>query len=66
MVRTAKTWAASLARNFVTPDDIKELAVPVLSHRILLDAEAQFSGTTIYEVIDAILATVVPPTERAA
>jgi MoxR-like ATPase len=66
MVRTAKTWAASLGRNFVTPDDIKELAVPVLSHRILLDAEAQFSGTTVYEVIDAILATVVPPTERAA
>jgi MoxR-like ATPase len=66
MVRTAKTWAASLGRNFVTPDDIKELAVPVLSHRILLDAEAQFSGSTVYEVIDAILATVVPPTERAA
>jgi len=66
MVRTAKTWAASVGRNFVTPDDIKELAVPVLSHRILLDAEAQFSGTTVFEVIDAILATVVPPTERAA
>ena len=66
MVRTAKTWAASQGRNFVTPDDIKELAVPVLSHRILLDAEAQFSGTTIFEVIDAILATVVPPSERAA
>ncbi len=66
MVRTAKTWAASLGRNFVTPDDIKELAVPVLSHRVLLDAEAQFSGATVYEVIDAIMATVVPPTERAA
>src|SRR5215475_8096329 len=36
MVRSAKTWAASLGRNFVIPDDIKELAVPVLSHRILL------------------------------
>jgi MoxR-like ATPase len=66
MVRSAKTWAASVGRNFVTPDDIKELAVPVLSHRILLDAEAQFAGTTVYEVIDAILATVVPPSERAA
>jgi MoxR-like ATPase len=66
MVRTAKAWAASLGRNFVTPDDIKELAVPVLSHRILLDAEAQFSGTTVYEVIDAILTAVVPPSERAA
>jgi MoxR-like ATPase len=66
MVRTAKTWAASHGRNFVTPDDVKELAVPVLSHRVLLDAEAQFSGTTVYEVIDTIMGSVVPPTERAA
>ena len=43
-VRCAKTWAASQGRTYVVPDDIKMLAVPVLSHRLLLDAEAQFSG----------------------
>ena len=36
-VRAAKTWAASAGRGFVIPDDIKELAVPVLEHRIILD-----------------------------
>ena len=65
-VRCAKTWALSEGRNYVVPDDIKQLALPVLSHRILLDAEAQFSGTTIEHVIGGILAEVVPPTERAA
>jgi MoxR-like ATPase len=46
-VRVAKTWAAADGRHYVVPDDIKELAVPVLSHRLLLDAEAEFSGVRI-------------------
>jgi MoxR-like ATPase len=65
-VRCAKTWALSQGRNYVVPDDIKLLAVPVLSHRLLLDAEAQFAGTTVEQVIAGILAEVVPPTGRAA
>ena len=43
-VRVAKTWAAADGRDHVVPDDIKALAEPVLCHRLLLDAEAQFSG----------------------
>ena len=46
-VRCAKTWAASQGRTYVIPDDIKLLAEPVLSHRLLLDAEAEFAGTTV-------------------
>ena len=65
-VRCAKTWAAADGRNYVVPDDIKELAIPVLGHRILLDAEAQFSGVTVEQVIGQILADVAPPAERAA
>jgi MoxR-like ATPase len=65
-VRCAKTWAAADGRNYVVPDDVKELATPVLSHRILLDAEAQFSGVTVEQVIGQILADVAPPAERAA
>ncbi len=34
-VRAAKTWAAAQGRNYVIPDDIKELALPVLAHRII-------------------------------
>jgi MoxR-like ATPase len=65
-IRCAKTWAAADGRNYVVPDDIKELAVPVLSHRILLDAEAQFAGVTVEQIIGQILADVAPPSERAA
>jgi MoxR-like ATPase len=65
-VRCAKTWAIASNRMFVTPDDIKHLAVPVLGHRILLDPEAQFAGVTVAQVIGQILDEVAPPTERVA
>jgi MoxR-like ATPase len=64
-VRVAKTWALADGRSFVLPDDIKALAVPVLSHRLLLDAEAEFSGVTIEDVITQLLGSVRPPTVRA-
>jgi MoxR-like ATPase len=60
-VRCAKTWAASQGRTYVIPDDIKMLAMPVLSHRLLLDAEAQFSGVTVEQVVEQILGDVPPP-----
>jgi MoxR-like ATPase len=65
-VRCAKTWAAAEGRNYVLPDDIKALSLPVLGHRLLLDAEAQFSGITVEQVVSQILDEVVPPVDRAA
>jgi MoxR-like ATPase len=64
LIRVAKTWAAADGRNHVLPDDIKELAQPVLCHRLLLDAEAQFSGVTVEDVIGRLLDSVSPPTDR--
>ena len=64
-VRVAKTWALADGRSYVLPDDIKALAVPVLSHRLLLDAEAEFSGVTVGDVITQLLGSVRPPTVRA-
>ncbi len=63
-VRAAKSWALADGRSFVVPDDIKELAVPVLSHRLLLDAEAEFSGVTVEDVVAQLLSQVRPPTSR--
>jgi len=63
-VRAAKTWAASAGRNFVLPDDVKELAVPVLSHRVMLDPEAEFNGATVPSVINRVLDEVEPPLDR--
>lgn len=65
-VRCAKTWALSEGRPYVTPDDIKDLAEPILSHRLLLDAEAQFAGIEVAAVIRGIIEEIAPPAYRAA
>jgi MoxR-like ATPase len=65
-VRAAKTWAAANGRNYVVPDDIKELADPIMSHRVILHPEAEFSGSSVQGVLSRILADTVPPAERAA
>ncbi len=65
-VRAAKTWAASHGRSFVAPDDIKDLALPVLGHRILLDPEAEFAGANVTNLISRVLSEIAPPADRAA
>jgi len=65
-VRCAKTWALADGRGYVVPDDIKELAEPVLGHRLLLEAEAQFSGVSVEQIIAQIFGDVAPPADRAA
>jgi MoxR-like ATPase len=60
------TWAAAHGRTYVTPDDVRELAVPALSHRIILEPEAEFDGVTAEAVIGQILLDVVPPSENGA
>ncbi len=52
ILRSAKAIAAINGRNFVTPDDIKFVAVPVLNHRIILAPEREMEG---YEVEDTIM-----------
>ncbi|MGB3413810.1 MAG: MoxR family ATPase [Microbacteriaceae bacterium] len=65
LTRVAKTWAISQGRGFVIPDDVKQLANAVLSHRIILDAEAEFDGVTATAVIAQILLEVEPPLENS-
>jgi MoxR-like ATPase len=55
MLKLARSWSAINGRSYVTPDDVKELAVPVLAHRIILRPEARFGGTTGTDVINQIL-----------
>ncbi|WP_417554845.1 AAA family ATPase [Microbacterium sp.] len=66
MIRIAKVWAASHGRHYVLPDDIKALARPVWQHRLMLDAEAEFAGTTAETVIARVLETVAAPQARAS
>jgi MoxR-like ATPase len=61
LLRAAKARALTLGRPFVTPDDIKSLAVPVLSHRIILTPDAAMAGQSPSAIIERVLhATSVP------
>ena len=55
LYRAAKAWAAMNGRDYVTPDDVKYLAHPVLEHRLMLESGARFSGLTAAAVLDQVL-----------
>ena len=44
LLRAARVWAAADGRGFVTPDDIKDLAVPVLAHRVVVGTDGRLGG----------------------
>ncbi|WP_159809501.1 AAA family ATPase [Cellulomonas citrea] len=66
LVRCAKVWAASQGRAYVVPDDVKQLARPVLSHRLIVEPEAEFAGVTGEQVLDRVLGSVAPPVLRTS
>jgi MoxR-like ATPase len=57
----ARAWALLGGRDFVTPDDIKDLAVPVLAHRLILQADAQVDGVGEADVLNGLLSRVEVP-----
>jgi MoxR-like ATPase len=59
----SQAMAACRGRDFVMPDDIKALAVPVLSHRIILKTEARLKGRTVEDLLREVLDTVPVPAE---
>jgi len=64
MSRLVRSWALSRGRTYVIPDDVQQLAVPVLSHRIVLEPEAEFDGVTAEQVIGQVLLSVPAPREN--
>jgi MoxR-like ATPase len=64
LIRAARAAAALDAREFVLPDDIQELAVPVLAHRVLPAAEAHLGGRGSADIISGLVATVPLPRNR--
>jgi MoxR-like ATPase len=61
LVSCSQAIAALRGRNFVIPDDIKDLALPVLRHRILLRPEAEIEGQTVDTVVRGLVETQVVP-----
>ncbi len=61
LLLAARATAAMAGRDFVVPDDIKDLAVPVMEHRLVLRPEFEIEGLTPAEVIGDILQQVAIP-----
>jgi MoxR-like ATPase len=61
LLLTAKTYAAMQGRSFITPEDIKDLALPVLRHRIILKPEAGIDGMKNDDILRSILNRVEVP-----
>ena len=61
ILKAAKAFAAIRGRDFVTPDDIQFVTVPVLNHRLILTPEAEMEGTQMEEVIREIVQTIEVP-----
>jgi MoxR-like ATPase len=64
--RVARAKAASEGRDFINPDDIKAIVIPVLAHRMALRPEAQMRGTSIQEVLNSVLRQLPVPGTRTS
>lgn len=63
LYQTAQAWAAIQGRDYVLPDDVKLLTPVVLSHRLIISAQAQLRGRTAEQLIDDIVSAVPVPVE---
>jgi MoxR-like ATPase len=61
LLLAARGAAALSGRDYVTPDDVKTMAVPVLEHRLILRPEYEIEGVTVREVINKILEEIAVP-----
>jgi MoxR-like ATPase len=61
LLRAARACAASAARTFVTPEDVKEMAPVVLAHRVILQPDAELQGRTGAELIARAVQSVPVP-----
>jgi MoxR-like ATPase len=61
LMMAGRAYAAMAGRDFVTPDDIKIMTVPVLEHRVILRPEFEIEGLSVAEVIQQILQQIAVP-----
>jgi MoxR-like ATPase len=61
ILNAAKAFAAIRGRDFVTPEDIKEAAIPVLQHRVIVTPEREMEGLTSIEIIKQIIESIEIP-----
>ena len=64
LLRTARAWAATSERDYVTPDDVQDIASAVCSHRIALTPEAELRGSQTDQIMATLLDEVPVPRTR--
>ncbi|GAL62998.1 MoxR-like ATPases [Algibacter lectus] len=61
ILKASKAFAAMNGRDFVTPEDIKQAAIPVLQHRVIVTPEREMEGVTSKQIIKQIIEAVEIP-----
>lgn len=61
IAKTAQAWAYVAGRDYVTPDDVKQVVRPCLRHRIQLSPYAEVEGTNLDDIIASIVGTIPVP-----
>jgi MoxR-like ATPase len=61
ILKASKAFAAMNGRDFVTPEDIKQSAIPVLQHRVIVTPEREMEGVTTKQIINQIIEAVEIP-----
>ncbi len=61
LMQGARTLAAFYGRDFAVPDDVVQIALPVLRHRVMLTAEAEVEGQTVDQLLSDLLRTIEVP-----
>ncbi|MBL1142446.1 MAG: MoxR family ATPase [Proteobacteria bacterium] len=62
LMKAAQALALFDGLDYVTPDHIQEIAIPVISHRIMMDSQSRFSGHNSEQIIENILSDIPVPT----
>lgn len=61
LMKASQAWALMEGAEFVTPDHVQELAASAVAHRLVMDAQANYSGATAVGAVETILKTVPSP-----
>ncbi len=64
LMQGARTLAAFYGRDYAVPDDVVQIALPALRHRVMLTAEAEVEGQTVDQLLMELIRTVEVPTIR--
>ena len=63
LARASQAYAATQGRNYVLPDDVREMAPDVLSHRLLATAQSELLGTTQSDIVRKVIEKIPVPVE---